>query len=59
MADAKENFCTMQMIEIGVTDGWICSACETEYPATRKFEKSTHCPGCEATISEWEAFDDD
>ena len=52
--------CRMVMIEdANFRITWECSACGNEHRATKKFEKSRHCPTCDATIVAWDGIYDD
>lgn len=54
-----EKTCIMNLYEYpDLSDGWMCSHCESTFKATKKFEKSTHCPECTSHIREWEQYDE-
>ena len=52
--------CTMDLYEESdLSYTWVCSNCETRFKDTRKFEKNTHCPKCEAEITDWVGYDEE
>ena len=58
----KDLTCTMELFEYeDLSDGWICSNCDTSFRATKRKEKEAEkhgCPNCGARVIEWQEADD-